>query len=80
MPRRIYECIICGRKFPEGQGIIIDYDGVLLAFHSSRCAAKFLKQLLERVPPEELKGYIKRLVEEDLEAVRARRKLREKKI
>ena len=49
MAKRLYECIVCGRKFPEGQGITIVKGGVVLHFHSSRCAAKFLKALLENV-------------------------------
>ena len=42
-----YKCIVCGRKFHQGQGIVIEYGKYRLAFHSSRCASKFLKLLLE---------------------------------
>ena len=66
-----HTCIICNRKFPEGQGIIIDYGGKKLEFHSSRCASKFLRILLERVPKDILKGYIDRIVDE----VRERREI-----
>lgn len=41
-------CVVCGRKFPEGQGIIISVEDKEVAFHSSRCAAKFYKMLLDR--------------------------------
>ncbi len=78
--KRKYKCIICGRVFPEGQGIVINYGKTLLTFHSSRCAAKFLKQLLERIPPEEIEKYIKRLVEEDLERLKSLEELKRKKI
>ena len=78
--KRRHRCIICGRVFPEGQGIVIEYDGITLSFHSSRCASKFLRQLLERVPPDVLKGYIKRLVEENLEALKTLREKKAKKI
>ncbi len=43
-----YTCLVCGRVFYEGQGIVIRRGGLELAFHSSRCAAKFLRLLLER--------------------------------
>ncbi len=59
-----YCCIVCGRKFPHGQGIIITYGSLVLTFHSNRCASKFFKTLLERIPPEEIEKYIKRLVKE----------------
>ena len=42
MPR----CMVCGRAFPEGQGIILSRGEVYLSFHSSRCAAKFLRRLI----------------------------------
>ncbi|ABN70071.1 conserved hypothetical protein [Staphylothermus marinus F1] len=80
VPKKKYNCIVCGRVFPEGQGIIIEYDGLLLTFHSNRCASKFFRELLERVPPDELKDYIKRLVSEYNERLEAFRKLRSKKI
>ncbi|BAF34739.1 hypothetical protein APE_0601a [Aeropyrum pernix K1] len=41
------KCIVCGRFFHEGQGIIIKIPGGLLEFHSSRCAQRFLRMLLE---------------------------------
>ncbi len=78
--RRRHKCIVCGRVFPEGQGIVINYGGVELSFHSSRCAAKFLRQLLDRVPPDVLGGYVKRLVEENLEKLREAEKLKAKRI
>ncbi len=42
------KCIVCGRKFPEGQGIIISYSKVDLCFHSKKCAVKFLRKLLDK--------------------------------
>ncbi len=47
MARRYYECIVCGKKFPEGQGIVIVKSGLTLYFHSNKCASKFLRRLLE---------------------------------
>lgn len=77
---RRHICITCGRVFPEGQGIVIRLGNDLLEFHSSRCLAKFAKSLLERVPYEEIKGYIKKLREEYQELNEQKKKLRAKKI
>ncbi len=77
---RKYQCIICGRKFPEGQGITIEYGDIVLTFHSNRCASKFLRLLLERIPPEEIKGYVKRLREELLEGLKAKTLAKTKRI
>ncbi len=46
---REFKCITCGRRFPEGQGVMISRGSLTLTFHSSRCAYKFFKLLLERV-------------------------------
>ncbi|MFP3285833.1 MAG: hypothetical protein RXP86_01025 [Acidilobus sp.] len=43
-----YTCLVCGRTFYEGQGIVIRRGNLELAFHSARCAAKFLRLLVER--------------------------------
>lgn len=40
-------CVICGRKIPEGQGIVLSRGSLILRFHSSKCASKFLRALLE---------------------------------
>lgn len=47
MSRR-FKCIMCGRLFPEGQGVLISRGGLTLTFHSGRCAYRFLKLLFER--------------------------------
>ncbi len=78
--KKKYKCIICGRIFPEGQGIVIKYGDLVLSFHSNRCASKFLRQLLERIPSDEIKGYVKRLVEENLEQLESLAKIKAKKI
>ncbi|MEM0340375.1 MAG: hypothetical protein QXN05_02625 [Acidilobaceae archaeon] len=43
------KCLMCGRVFPEGQGVIISRGGLILEFHSSRCAYKFFKIFFERL-------------------------------
>ena len=77
--KHYYECIVCGRKFPQGQGIIIRKAGYELAFHSSRCAARFLKLLLERADDRCLSTAIKETIDELRKALEARRE-RTKKV
>jgi large subunit ribosomal protein L24e len=50
-----YTCIVCGRVFPEGQGIVIRRAGVELAFHSKACLAKFFKLFIEKLDEREFK-------------------------
>jgi len=69
---------VCGRPFPEGQGIVIQYGDLRLEFHSSKCASKFFKSLLERVEQRVLSPYIRRLLEKYTEVVesKARKKIK----
>ena len=60
MPR----CIVCGRFFHEGQGIVIRVRGGVLEFHSSRCAAKFFRRLVEENPEDCIVSTIRRLADE----------------
>jgi len=39
-------CSVCGKVFPEGQGIVIRAGGRDLVFHKKTCAARFLRELL----------------------------------
>jgi hypothetical protein len=80
MAKRYYECIVCGRKFPEGQGIVITKAGITLHFHSSRCAAKFLKLLLERLDEGEARRVLRELTEELRKSLEEKRKARAKVI
>lgn len=77
---RKYRCITCGRPFPNGQGVIIKIGDDVLEFHSSRCFAKFAKSLLERMPYDEIKGYVKKIREEYEDLLEQKRKIRAKKI
>ena len=74
MSKKYYECIVCGRKFPEGQGIIIEKAGVRLYFHSNRCASKFLRLLLERVDDSCVRPVLKELVDELARSLELKRK------
>ena len=51
MVKERYECIVCGRKFPKGQGVVIDIGGKLYTFHSKSCALKFLRRAIEEIEP-----------------------------
>jgi len=42
MPR----CSVCGKVFPEGQGIVIRFGDEDLVFHKRTCAVKFLRELI----------------------------------
>jgi len=75
-----YKCLICGRVFPEGQGFVIKYGDVNITLHSSRCAAKFLKRLLENAPREDLGKHVKKLCDELVEELEKKEKLKAKKI
>ncbi|MCY0868752.1 MAG: hypothetical protein OWQ48_05960 [Desulfurococcus sp.] len=77
---RRHKCSVCGRVFPEGQGIVLRKGSVVLEFHSSRCASKFFKTLLERMPASELEPYLKKLVEEYSELNEQKAKAKAKKI
>lgn len=62
--RRTYTCIVCGRKFPEGQGIIIRRAGLELAFHSKSCFVKFFKRLVESIDEKEFRRAAKEVERE----------------
>lgn len=42
----VHKCVVCGKVFYEGQGIIISRGDITLEFHSSKCAAAFFKRLI----------------------------------
>jgi len=75
-----HECIVCGRKFPEGQGILIDLGGTKLAFHSKSCALKFFKTLFLRVEYSLIRDYVNETIEEFRRKVSEERKRKAKKI
>jgi large subunit ribosomal protein L24e len=77
---RKYKCVVCGRSFPRGQGVIITIEDLTLEFHSNKCFSKFARELLKKLPSESVKGYAKRLVEEYREIILQKSKLKSKKI
>ncbi|HWQ17578.1 MAG TPA: hypothetical protein VNL13_07090 [Sulfolobales archaeon] len=48
MPR----CSVCGKVFPEGQGIYIKVRNREIFFHKKTCATKFLRELLPLLSQE----------------------------
>ena len=73
-----YKCIVCGRVFPEGQGIVIERGGITLAFHSKTCAVKFFKLMVETMDEGEFKKVARSLIKEFEEL--QKRKAKQKKI
>lgn len=63
MSRIKYRCVVCGKTFPEGQGVIVKHGDLLLTFHKSKCACKFFKHLLESTPYSEIGKYVKNTIE-----------------
>uniref|UniRef100_A0A7J3ZML6 TRASH domain-containing protein n=1 Tax=Fervidicoccus fontis TaxID=683846 RepID=A0A7J3ZML6_9CREN len=43
-------CVVCGKTFPEGQGIVIEHSRLVLEFHSKRCLARFFRRLFQDAP------------------------------
>ncbi len=78
--KKYYECMICGRPFPEGQGIVLEKSGFALTFHSSRCAAKFLKLLLERLDDDCARPALRELTRELTEALQIKKEKSKKVI
>lgn len=39
-------CLVCGRTFPQGQGVRITIKGSDYFFHSKACAYKFLREIV----------------------------------
>ena len=76
----MHRCIVCGRKFPEGQGIVMKVGNVVLEFHSKRCAYKFLRELVERLDPSVVEPVAKGLKKEMEERLRIKEERSKKKI
>jgi len=75
-----YVCIVCGRKFPKGQGIVLVIDGKVYPFHSKACALKFLRRFLEEVDKSLVINIFDKLSKEFEEERIRKLKLKAKKI
>lgn len=74
------ECIVCGRKYPYGQGVTLHIAGRDLTFHSKTCTIKFVKLLLEKIPEDKLKPALKETLSEFRKLLEERKKLTQKKL
>lgn len=76
-----FTCIVCGRTFPKGQGVIIEIGKTTLYFHSTKCATKFFKLLIERIEDKDvLEKTAKELINEFEEIRKRKEELHKKKI
>ena len=73
-------CIVCGRPFYKGQGVVITVGNRRLEFHSKSCALKFLRSLIERIDPDELRRAVEETIEEFEESLKAMKEASSKKI
>ncbi|HIC98913.1 MAG TPA: hypothetical protein EYP08_04550 [Pyrodictiaceae archaeon] len=69
-----HTCIVCGRAFPEGQGIILRRANMELAFHSKTCLTKFFKLFIENLD----EGCFKKAAKEAIRSFEEQRKTRMK--
>ncbi len=59
-----YVCVVCGKKFPEGQGIVIKVRDITLAFHKKTCFVRFFKSFIDVVDPGCFDKYAKKILAE----------------
>jgi len=75
-----YECIVCGKKFPKGQGVLLNLYNVELAFHSKSCALKFFKTLFSKIEYGLIGNYVEATINEFREKIADDRKRKAKNI
>ncbi len=80
MSRKKHVCIVCGKMFPEGQGIVLTLDNYMLTFHSKACALKFFNTLLHKVSFDLIRDTVEDTVEEFKRKLREEFKRKAKKI
>jgi large subunit ribosomal protein L24e len=73
-------CIVCGRKFPRGQGVVLKVGGKEYPFHSKACALKFLRRVVEEVDQDMMKKVFDTVESEFREELRLRAEKTAKKI
>jgi len=79
-PANRYTCLVCGRKFPEGQGVTLEVGSRKYAFHSKTCALKFLKKALENIEINTLINTFDKTAKEFEEVLKSKSELKSKKI
>ncbi|RLG89185.1 MAG: hypothetical protein DRO15_01130 [Thermoprotei archaeon] len=80
MGREKLICPVCGKPFYKGQGVIIDFSGRVLIFHSKNCAIKFIRSFITYVDPSEVRKATNETLKEFSERLEALKKIREKKL
>ena len=74
------KCVVCGRVFYEGQGVILNIAGKDIVLHSKSCALKFVKSLLEKIESSHLAPAVKETLKEFEEALKRHVEATKKKI
>lgn len=78
--KRKYVCNVCGRTFPEGQGILLEIHGNKLYFHSKACAYKFLREVVLESDSNCIDSSVKKIKKKFDEIIELIGKKAEKKI
>ncbi len=73
-------CVVCGRKFPEGQGITLNFGGEVMRFHSKACAIKFIRRFLEELDPGASSSVARKVADAFAEELKVREEARKKKL
>ncbi len=73
-------CNVCGKVFPEGQGITLRVDDEVITLHSKRCAVKFLKAFVDDLDPAVSKESVRRVKKNFEEILSKRSSITSKKI
>ena len=79
MPDKL-TCIVCGRVFPKGQGVVFSVGGKEYFFHSKSCAIKFVRRAIEEFEPEKIVQVFDRVRKEFEEELNDKRERTAKKI
>ncbi len=75
-----YVCIVCGKKFPKGQGVVLVVKGRKYPFHSKGCAVRFFRRLIEELDPNALSDAFERVRKSFEDELRAKEERNVKKI
>jgi hypothetical protein len=71
---------VCGRKFPEGQGVYVNIGDIRYIFHSKRCAIKFFKRFIEELDPSLAKGAAERVAKVFEDELKEKMEVKKKRI
>ncbi|MEW9491610.1 MAG: hypothetical protein TQ35_0005330 [Candidatus Aramenus sulfurataquae] len=71
--RQKFLCLVCGRSFYEGQGVVITIADRKLEFHSKACAYKFFKNVLENADKDCISSAVKDVYKKFSESLEKRK-------